>query len=456
MASRKRPRDDDYDYGYNDQYGNGRGPFGQYGGGGHHPGKKRAKTTTNYGKPIVPLKDRICPNCDFREHGCEGCPGPVDKTGHIKGCFLCDKYNHIAEQCEWWPAFIAKNGNQLIHKLVVRRNNMPPLRYTDDYRKLPGFYGSYKDYRPWTPAYALAVQTAKPYFWKGDYTRDRDPAMNRPERLSLDELRFRKEAFPVLVNYDEEHETEARTSMTQPQHPGMAMGSGMMGMPMGMGEMGQAQINRELQMKLEKLPQQLSENEMKEKKARYLSSSPEPYSRLKREQSEPRRGNYSPTPKGRASGYDDDRGPPEPKKMDIDGDEDLDGAGKRQDKEHYDQGEQYDEDLGGAGTREEVEEAEDAPLANNPLFNMASTCPHIIVYKWGEIENQPWQQMFCGVSHFHQRWPFGQGCPDCRKDKEKKPENQRRRLGAEAAQADDGFEVQKRHGFARHRDHGQL
>ena len=85
-----------------------------------------------------------------------------------------------------------------------------------------------------------------------------------------------------------------------------------------------------------------------------------------------------------------------------------------------------------------------------------STCPHIIAYKWGEIENQPWQQMSCGVSHFHQQWPFGQGCPDCRKDKEKKPENQRRRLAAEAAQADDGFEVQKRYGFARHRDHGQL
>jgi hypothetical protein len=318
---------------------------------------------------------------------------------------------------------------------------MPPLRYTDDYRKLVGFYGSYKDYRPWTPAYALAVQEADPDFWRGDYPRNRDPAMNRPERLSLDELRFRKEAFPGLVHYDEEHETEARTSMTQPQHPGMAMESGMMGMgmvpmpmhmgmmgmmpmgmvpmvmmpmapamgmPMGMGEMGQAQINRELQMKMQKLQQQLSENEMKkEKKARYLSSSPEPYSRSKREQSELRHGNYLPTPKGRTSGYDDDRGPPEPEKIDIDGDEDLDGAGNRQERE-----EGYDEDLAGAGNREEVEEAEDAPLANNPLFNMVDTSGRFCCWNCGGFN--------------HQAVDCGKPCGYCGRDNHKLPGCQRK------------------------------
>jgi hypothetical protein len=279
------------------------------------------------------------------------------------------------------------------------------LRYTDDYRKLEGFYGAYENYRPWTPAYALEVQKANPEFYREDQTENRDPAMARPGRLTLNELRFPKGAFLDLVERDEERGREARSFMTQPQYPEMVMRFGMMGMvpmpmhmgmmgmmlmapamgmPMGVGEMGQAQINREVQMKLEKLQQQLSENGMKkEKKARYLSSSPEPYSRSKREQSELRRGNYSPTPKGRTSGYDDDRGPPESEKIDIDGDEDLVGAGNRQERE-----EGYDEDLAGAGNREEVEEAEDAPLANNPLFNMVDTSGRFCCWNCGGFNHQ--------------------------------------------------------------------
>ncbi|KAG9234903.1 hypothetical protein BJ875DRAFT_530558 [Amylocarpus encephaloides] len=128
-------------------------------------------------------KEFICPHCG-EGHRLRYCNRPPNGHGFMNGCGKCDSKYHVYEQC---PVQDGK-ANDEIHINIDCRNNLPPLRTTQDFRLIPGF--NLTGNRPLTPSY-VKVLAGVGYFdqfigkiiLKDEHQYPRDPAWNDEDAL---------------------------------------------------------------------------------------------------------------------------------------------------------------------------------------------------------------------------------------------------------------------------------
>ncbi|KAK1996018.1 hypothetical protein LX36DRAFT_682672 [Colletotrichum falcatum] len=78
---------------------------------------------SSVGKPL------ICVNCQRSGHGARDCIGPVDASGYIAACPLCNKADHMYDQCALRMKLRPSEKKAMnFEYLVLRRQNKAPVK----------------------------------------------------------------------------------------------------------------------------------------------------------------------------------------------------------------------------------------------------------------------------------------------------------------------------------------
>lgn len=106
--------------------------------------------------PYLLLK---CGNCDRPGHEARDCVGPVDENGYLAACPLCNRKNHIYDDCRERLALFPIPRDEVDQQMLLYyRQNKPSIRarrnWVDIYNERHPALISL----PWTPTFALSQQ----------------------------------------------------------------------------------------------------------------------------------------------------------------------------------------------------------------------------------------------------------------------------------------------------------